>query len=226
MKSFKVLFVMLGLVCGLRAVGTPVLPDPRTTLEAFCKAEFEGSDNAFWIKTISNAKMAEFSKRNHGERISPGELISVPYFCSPIAVIRSFRIVELRVTGQRAIGIIEYEVCGKIERSDENECANTITIFGNKIIRESLKLVFADGKNSMGGKDDRGRTWYIEDPPFPKVSVETILRLCKKQQEDFQNIAKTLQARGRPVPPNITLGINTFERKVKALESLDLQPSK
>jgi len=187
-------------------------------LEAFCKAEFDGNEDAYTMVTLSALRQAAFHKKFPGENISIGNMISGPYDCAPVLVARSYRVLGLTVKGKTAVAEVEYEVAGEFRRLKENLCANEFISYGKKTQRETLNLRYSNGKNGMGWI--RGTAWYVEDPPNPKVSIVAMLSICQKKLNNYRSIASNEQRGGRAVPSNITEGIEIFEKKVQILQGL------
>jgi hypothetical protein len=213
-----VLAVLFFVTTGLCSAKSPSPPDPRPTLEAFCKAEFDGNEDAYTMVTLSALRQAAFHKKFPGENISIGNMISGPYDCAPVLVARSYRVLGLTVKGKTAVAEVEYEVAGEFRRLKENLCANEFISYGKKTQRETLNLRYSNGKNGMGWI--RGTAWYVEDPPNPKVSIVAMLSICQKKLNNYRSIASNEQRGGRAVPSNITEGIEIFEKKVQILQGL------
>jgi hypothetical protein len=186
-------------------------------VEAFCKAEFDGNEDAYTMVTLSALRQAAFHKKFPGENISIGNMISGPYDCVPVSVVRSYRVLGLTVKGKTAVAEVEYEVAGDFRRLKENLCANEFISY-SKTQRETLNLRYSNGKNGMGWI--RGTAWYVEDPPDPKVSIVAMLSICQKKLNNYRSIASNEQRGGRAVPSNITEGIETFEKRVQILQGL------
>jgi len=218
LNSLKVMAVFIVVAASLFSAKAPTRPDPRPTLEAFCKAEFDGNEDAYTMVTLSSLRQAAFHKKFPGENISIGDMISGPYNCVPVVVVRSYRILGLTVKGSTATAEVEYEVAGEFKRLEENLCANEFVSHGKNAQRETLKLRYSNGKNGMGWI--RGTAWYIEDPPDPKVSIAAMLRISQKELGKYRSIATNEQKGGRPVPSNITGGIALFEKKVQAIQKM------
>ena len=194
-------------------------PDPRATIEAFCKSEFDGNEDAFTMVSLSLARQKEFHKKYPGEIISIGNMISGPYDSIPVQVVNSYRITNLTVTEDTAVATVDYDVVGEFKNDDKSNCANKFVLSDNKLNNVLIKLRYNNGKNGMGWI--RGRAWYIEDPSCPKISKEALLRLCLKKVAEFQEIGKIEKREGRPVLSNIASGIKIYKEKADVLQNLN-----
>jgi len=230
-KSCSLSVLGFQVACSIAALAAPstVIPDPKPVAEAFCRAEYEGNDaSAAEMVTISKVRQAELRKAFHakhpGEPLPIADMIGGTFYSEPVLVVRSYRIVDQVGQGDTSTAQVEYVVCGEFKSGKDDRCATDFVAYDNKIQKEALKFRFSDGKNGMGWI--RHTNWYVEDPPVPKVSVDALLRLCKKQLETFQGTAQRLKERGQAVPPNITWGNETYGRKVKSLESISALPAK
>lgn len=193
------------------------LPDPRTTVEAFCKAEFEGNEDSYTMVTLSKRRQILISKKYPGEHLSIGDMITGSYACDPVVVVNSYRILGITVEGSTAKAEVEYEIIGEFKDVQGNRCTDNFAL-GKQVQRVTLILRYANGKNGMGWI--RGTAWYIEDPSIPKVSASALMLTCQKKLEGYRNIAKKAQKKGLDIPTNIKQGIEIFEKKYEILNNL------
>jgi hypothetical protein len=202
-------------------------PDPRPTIEEFCKAQFDGEDTAAaGMITLSKARQDQlrqsFQAEHPGEPLPLADMIGGNYPCQSVVVVGSYRVLGEASHGNTATAQVEYVVYGAFKLGIDDHCATEFIANYSKAQRLTLRLRFSNGEDGLGGI--RRTNWYVEDPPTPRVSLEALLTLCKTRQERFRDIAQGLKDRGKPVPPNIAWGIATYGRKAQILSSLKASP--
>ena len=209
--------LLLVVVAPLDAQQSPGV-DPRSTVEAFCKAEFDGNEDAYTMVTLSKGQQAKFRKELGNEKVSVGNMIAIPFNCAPLMIVSSYRVIGIRTHGATATAEVEYDVVGEFKRDREGVSASTMTSYKCKKVNEILKLRYSDGKNGMGWI--RGIAWYLEDPPIPKVSIVAMERICQKELDKYKLIEGRAEKMSIKVPSNILLGISTFQKKIESLRLL------
>ena len=219
MRNKLQIFLALIIVGSGFAFSQPsVRPDPRPTLEAFCKAEFECNEDSYAMVTLSKAHQALIRNKYPGEQLSIGDMIAGSYSCDHVMVASSYHILGITVAGITAKAEVEYAIVGEFKNKKGDSCADEFLPGTSKVQRVTMTLRYDNGKNGMGWI--RGTAWYVEDPPVPKVSVEGLLLVCQKQLDKYRIIAKNAQKKGIDIPNNIRQGIETFEKKCGILNKM------
>lgn len=191
---------------------------PRTTLEAFLAAEFNGDEDAYALMSLSRAKQAEITDRFPGTSLTLLDMVTGSYSCDPVMAVRAYRIMDLTVEGNRATAEVEYEVEGEFKRMHNSICAYKFVVPPLRTLQVSLTLQYDAGGRGQGWRRDKA--WCVEDPPIPKVSIKALLRHCLKKRDSFQAIARKTQQNGHPAPSTIAAVLATYEEKVQVLERL------
>lgn len=192
--------------------------NPRATLEAFCEAEYNGDEDAYTLMTLSRARQLEITNKFPGTSLTLLDMVTGSYSCDPVVVVRAYRILSLSVEGNRAVAEVEYEVAGTFQRVNGSICAYRFVVPVLRILTERLTLQFEEASHGLGWA--RGRAWYVEDPPTPKVSIKALLRLCQKKRDSFLSIARKTHQHGQPVLSTISAVLATYEEKVQVLQKL------
>lgn len=195
--------------------------EPRITLKSFCEGVFNANEEDYLQMIIlSGKRQKEIQKQYPNDHLSISEMIrDGSVVGDPAVLVTSYKIKKIEVSGDTATGEVDYEVVGEFKQGSMNRIATEFYSAKQRTIHEVIKLRYGSGTNSMGA---RGIAWYVEDPPVPKVSVIAMTRRCRKELETFQGIANNAKKRGEQIPSNITWGISTFEKKLQALQSIQL----
>ncbi len=156
-KQQHTMFVIVGLVFGLYPAflsANNLREAAVQTVEAFCKAEFEG-DRSDERTALSKFSPARATKERERDPLFGGSVIF--WDVDPSFIVEWYKVLDVTVNKDRAIATVSYKRVARSERK-------------SKIIPDykDPDLVKLDLVHD-------GKQWWILDPPLPRISKQALM---------------------------------------------------
>lgn len=151
------------------------IEEARNTVEAFCKAEFDGNEFDQRTKLI---KFSPAREKKEKERTGPASAWVVFWDWDPFYIVRSYKILNIELKDNHGIATVEYK------RAAESKGKGKI--ISSPKASDIVKLdILYDQKQ-----------WWVFDPPLPRISLNALTKMYEtnKYFTQKEEVLKVLQS--------------------------------